>query len=101
MLENDQKVTRTAWEHAVTKSPGAFLELGDSGSLLFNVSGDVLGILFGASEKGDIAYFTATGDLLQDIRSITGALEVRMKQTQLQEELDEYISSNFGGTRKS
>lgn len=84
LLSNETKdghtVVRQTWEHVVTKPSEAFLELGDSGSLLFNTSGDVLGILFGASEQGDIAYFTPTQDLLQDIRSITGVLEIRMKQ---------------------
>lgn len=84
VLENETKdghtVARKTWEHVVAKPSGVFLKLGDSGSLLFNDSGDVLGILFGASERGDIAYFTATRDLLQFIRSITGVLEIRMKQ---------------------
>lgn len=84
VLDNETRdghtVARQTWEHVVTRPSGAFLEPGDSGSLLFNTVGDVLGILFGASEKGDIAYFTATCDLLQDIRNITGALEIRMKK---------------------
>lgn len=82
-LTNETKdghtASRQTWEHVVTQPSGAFLELGDSGSLLFDATGDVLGMLFGASYKGDISYFTATADLLQDIKSITGALEVRLK----------------------
>ncbi|KAL4779658.1 hypothetical protein BJX76DRAFT_365088 [Aspergillus varians] len=67
------------WEHAVVvPQGGSFLAEGDSGSLLFNFTGTVMGMFFGGSNTGDIGYFTSTQDLLEDIKRITGATEIRI-----------------------
>lgn len=70
------------WEHAVILPRDIFARAGDSGSLLFNGSGDVRGIIFSGSRNCDVAYFTSTRDLLEDIRHIVGLRdidEIRLK----------------------
>ncbi|KAL4912364.1 hypothetical protein BDW62DRAFT_24456 [Aspergillus aurantiobrunneus] len=66
------------WEHCFT-SPGKYIiNKGDSGSFVFTTTGYVVGMLFGGANSGDIGYFTCTRDLLDDIRLITGAKQVRI-----------------------
>lgn len=54
------------------------IEEGDSGSLVFDDIGGVLGMIFGGSGHYDLGYFTATRDLLADIQLITGLKDVRL-----------------------
>ena len=66
-------------EHSISYPPTSpFCLLGDSGSFIFENSGGVVGLLFGASERKDTAYFTHITDLFDDIKEVTGAIEVRI-----------------------
>lgn len=44
-------------------------------------SGVVVGLFLGASELHNHSYFTPIRDVLQDIKAVTGAIEVRIAQT--------------------
>ncbi|KAJ0426583.1 hypothetical protein BJY00DRAFT_307416 [Aspergillus carlsbadensis] len=52
---------------------------GDSDSLVTNIGGDVVGLLFGGNDAQDRGYFTAAKNLVQDIKNYTGATDVRVK----------------------
>ncbi|KAL4804891.1 hypothetical protein BDV18DRAFT_161295 [Aspergillus unguis] len=62
------------WEHTVTLSCHGLpiVEASDLGSLIFDSDSMVVGILFAGSSNGDLAYFTSTQDLLEDIALVTG-----------------------------
>lgn len=49
---------------------------GDSGSVVFNISGAMQGMLVASSHSGHEAYVTPVSDLLEDIKALTGAKEV-------------------------
>ena len=69
MLADDKELIRQG-THVVAQ--------GDSGSLVFDKTGSVLGIIFGGNGTENIGYFTATRDLISDIKHITGAQEIRI-----------------------
>ncbi|PLB55584.1 hypothetical protein P170DRAFT_470996 [Aspergillus steynii IBT 23096] len=52
---------------------------GDSGSLVFDPTGIVLGMCFGGTETGDLLYFTHIGDVLESIREVTGVRDIRLR----------------------
>ncbi|KAL2852085.1 hypothetical protein BJY01DRAFT_244698 [Aspergillus pseudoustus] len=66
------------WEHVVSAPGDIFLFPGDSGSLVFNMDGEVVGMLFGGTWCGGVAYFTSTKDLLHDIRKLTGLKDIHI-----------------------
>lgn len=68
------------WEHVFLGIKGGFpvVDSGDSGSLVFDEVGVVLGMIFGGDGKSNFGYFTATRDLLSDIKHITGVQEIRL-----------------------
>ena len=49
-----------------------FATPGDSGSLVFNVNGDIIGLIFGCGNNR--AYFTPIKMVLEDIRTQTGLI---------------------------
>ena len=51
-------------------------EGGDSGAFVLDQSGAFVGLCFGGSEAMGISFFTAAQDLFDDIKIITGAVEV-------------------------
>lgn len=76
---NGQKVYRETWEHTlVVPTTKSIAAEGDSGSLVFDIAGKVLGMIFGGTGLHDVGYFTATKDLLADIELITGLKNVRL-----------------------
>jgi hypothetical protein len=61
------------------RSSGFFSDKGDSGSAVFNKGGEFVGLLFGGTyPERDVSYVTAAQDLVEDIKHITGAVEVTM-----------------------
>jgi hypothetical protein len=55
-----------------------FCEQGDEGALLMNTAGEVLGMVSALHEPSGWGFFTEIGDVIEDIKDITGASDVRM-----------------------
>ena len=73
--------TAITTEHSVSCSPtSTFCVSGDSGSFIFDDDGGVVGLLYGGSERNDVAYFTHILDVFEDVKAITGAADVRIGQ---------------------
>lgn len=73
--------TAVTLEHSVSSSPiSTFCVSGDSGSFIFDDDGGVVGLLYGGSERNDVAYFTHIHDFFEDVKAITGAVDVRIGQ---------------------
>ena len=76
---NNQEVQRTAFEHTVASPPNEPFSLpGDSGTLIFNHSCRVLGMVIGVAEMGGLTFITHIDDLFEDIKATTGAAMVRV-----------------------
>jgi hypothetical protein len=60
------------------KGSDFFSRKGDSGSTAFSQDGQFVGLLHSGTLEGDISYITAAHDLVEDIKQITGAIEVTM-----------------------
>ena len=78
----DGKLTTVkTWEHTfVTESKiSPVVMKGDFGSLVFNRSGRVVGLMFGGSFLGDVGYFTHILDVVEHIKSFTKAVDVRIR----------------------
>lgn len=66
-------------EHAISGlGKRSFSEEGDSGALVLDRMRQVVGILFGCSQRKNVSYFTHAADLVEDIKSVTGAVGVRV-----------------------
>jgi hypothetical protein len=85
---DDQSLVIRTVEHSVLplapdKDP-FFSKPGDSGSLVYTKEGHVVvGLLFAGALDGDDpfpSYFTPINDLIEDIKEITKATEVRLLQ---------------------
>lgn len=79
-IVNGEKEDVPTWEHVLLgiKGGNPVVDPGDSGSLVFDEVGVVLGMIFGGNDKGNLGYFTATRDLIADIKRITGVKEIRL-----------------------
>jgi hypothetical protein len=56
-----------------------FSDKGDSGSAVFSQDGEFVGLLYGGTyPERNMSYVTAAQDLVEDIKHITGAVEVTM-----------------------
>lgn len=76
---NGEEFTLETEEHSVTPSDGGpFAEPGDSGSLVFNSGGDVVGILVAGGMRVNVAYFQHIKDVFEDIKDVTGAMDIRL-----------------------
>jgi hypothetical protein len=59
-----------------------FSDKGDSGSAVFTVDGEFVGLLHaGVEPRREISYITSAQDLVEDIKHITGAIEVTMLES--------------------
>ena len=63
------------------KGSDFFSRKGDSGSAIFSQDGQFVGLLHAGTVERDISYVTAAQDLVEDIKQITGAIEVTMIST--------------------
>ncbi|OJJ44552.1 hypothetical protein ASPZODRAFT_134633 [Penicilliopsis zonata CBS 506.65] len=72
---NGMEEIKATLEHSVT---GDFSEPGDSGSIVLDGAGRVVGLLFGGCQNKTASYFTHVRDLVKDIREVTGASGVRI-----------------------
>ena len=77
---NNQEVQRTAFEHTVASTPNEPFSLpgDDSGTLIFNHSCRVLGMVISVAEMGGLTFITHIDDLFEDIKATTGAAMVRL-----------------------
>lgn len=57
-----------------------FGEPGDSGSLLFNSQGQLVGLYFGGNDRTNVSYFTPIEVVFDDIKRITGCVEVDLPE---------------------
>ncbi|GBF66701.1 hypothetical protein TMEN_9421 [Trichophyton mentagrophytes] len=55
-----------------------FGEPGDSGSFVFSPQGSFIGLYMGGDREAGTGLFIEAGDLFEDIKQVTGALEVRI-----------------------
>lgn len=74
------ELTTTTWEHSVSGGAGnPFALPGDSGSLICSGSfNTAIGILIGADTSLNISHFTPLLDIFADIKTVTGAEDVRL-----------------------
>lgn len=69
----------TTWEHAfVSISDKPFADPGDSGTFVFTELGGVIGLLWGGAERSTTGYVTPIEAIFDDIKRVTGAVEVRI-----------------------
>ncbi|KNG91626.1 hypothetical protein ANOM_000244 [Aspergillus nomiae NRRL 13137] len=85
---------RTTEEHSILYQPNiTSFEPGDSGSLVYDTSGCIAGLAFGAQMSGRIVVFTHIDSLIADIKGQTGAEQVIFYgQKQPTEAYDEDLS---------
>lgn len=76
---NGKVVPKMTFEHTITNGSNPFSLEGDSGSLVFNQNGHVVGMIVGGAEWGDYTYMTHIDDLFADIKATTGATMVRIQ----------------------
>lgn len=82
VIKDGKEVIKVTKEHCITGDNGKYFSLpGDSGSLVFNRRGEVLGLLFAGSEQRPISYFTHVTNLFADIKKVTCATDVRIVET--------------------
>lgn len=77
------EITRVTMEHCIIAQTGynpKFSLPGDSGALIFDRFGTVVGLLFGSSEAKNTSYFMYIHDVFDQIKAATGALDVRFME---------------------
>ncbi|KAK2847610.1 hypothetical protein FQN49_005716 [Arthroderma sp. PD_2] len=68
-------------EYAVTGASGTlFSDPGDSGALVFDEGANCIGMIFAGSTTSKASYVTLLPDLYDDIKRITGAVDVRIAE---------------------
>lgn len=73
-IVDGKEITVKTKEHTICAEDGKrFSEEGDSGSLVFNMLGQVIGLLFGGTQQYPISYFSHIDDVYRDITAVTGA----------------------------
>lgn len=77
MDSRGQLVPLVTMEHAVHGRGGLVSDKGDSGSLVLNNAGQVVGLLVGGCAMKNTSYFTHAADLIADIKEVTGAKSVK------------------------
>ncbi|KAI9370390.1 hypothetical protein BJX61DRAFT_515745 [Aspergillus egyptiacus] len=75
-----EKITVT-FEHTILarRPTDLIAQPGDSGALVFNLIGGVVGLLFGVAGDGERGLFTHSRDLLESMREVTGVKEIRLR----------------------
>lgn len=77
---NGELVPQPTLEHTVTNQGDPFALRGDSGALVIDSQARVVGLHWGGLDSGSVAYFTHIEDVLEDIKRVTGAEDIRMMQ---------------------
>ncbi|KXG54559.1 uncharacterized protein PGRI_077030 [Penicillium griseofulvum] len=77
--DDGQTIVVPTWEHKIASNgDGDFAEQGDSGSWVYTISGELVGILKGGDEAHGTGTMMLMPDIFDDIRSVTGATNVRV-----------------------
>lgn len=71
---------RIKWTTKISFMDEPFAEPGDSGSWIYAMDGSVFGLLTGGDERQGTTYVCRMKDVFDDIKDITGAVEVRTAQ---------------------
>lgn len=73
---------KSTYEHAIATSRNGnpFSKEGDSGALIFDNDGGVIGLLFGGCPRKHTSYFTPIESVFADIKKVTGAMDVRIAE---------------------
>ncbi|KAJ5356366.1 hypothetical protein N7517_010975 [Penicillium concentricum] len=66
------------YKSATPETSFPFAGHGDSGAWITRIDGKVFGILTGGDERQGTTYFSRINDVFEDIKDITGAVEVRV-----------------------
>lgn len=79
-MEEDKEIQWETFEHNITGPPTGewFSESGDSGAFIVDKGSKVVGLLFGGAERNNVTYFTHIDDVFDDIKMVTGAIDVRI-----------------------
>ncbi|KAJ5940537.1 hypothetical protein N7516_000705 [Penicillium verrucosum] len=79
-IQDGVEINRTTFEHCIhpLHTP-EYSHKGDSGSLVFTMSHVVVGMLFAGGVNHMMSYFTPMEVLIEDIKNITKATDVRLK----------------------
>ncbi|OOO10290.1 hypothetical protein OAory_01060980 [Aspergillus oryzae] len=77
---DDKENNSETWMHTITGFRDRVADFGDAGALFFTRTGDVAGMCTGGSVRGGLVYFTHIHDLVDDIKQVTGAKDIRLKQ---------------------
>lgn len=79
-IQDGVKIERTTFEHSIYPvHTSEFSHEGDLGSLVFTMSHVVVGMLFAGGVNHMMSYFTPMEVLIEDIKNITKATDVRLK----------------------
>ncbi|CAI7596094.1 unnamed protein product [Penicillium glandicola] len=79
-IEDGKPIIVTTLEHTIwPERRPQFSQPGDSGALVFTDSYVVVGMLFAGSQSHPFSFFTPIENLIQDIKNITKATDVRLK----------------------
>lgn len=74
--------------HSTTQRDGCFSAKGDSGSFVYDESGELLGHVWASKKVVGCSYLIPIGRTIKDIKSVTGALSVKV----LPAPIDECVS---------
>lgn len=77
-ISQGQVVEQRTRENVVVGCGEPFSQPGDSGALVFTRTGIVKGMIVGGHMFENISYMTPIDDLIEDIKSTTGAADVRI-----------------------
>lgn len=74
-----EEASLPTFEHAIARwSYRPIAESGDSGAFVYTFTGEVVGLLVGSWERMDVAVFQYIFDVFEDIKMVTGAVDVRI-----------------------
>ncbi|OAX85228.1 hypothetical protein ACJ72_00388 [Emergomyces africanus] len=77
--DQSQSIMVVTEEAAIASKRGLrFSAEGDSGSFIFDQQTNFVGLLFAGNMEMGVAYFTPATILFEDIKTMTGALDVRL-----------------------
>ncbi|KAK2770476.1 hypothetical protein FQN53_005535 [Emmonsiellopsis sp. PD_33] len=73
-------IEKETYEHVITGVTTKFSQPGDSGAVIFDQFCNFIGLLFAGSFETNATYFTPAETLFEDIKKMTGALDVRIPE---------------------
>lgn len=77
-LLHGKEVSLPTFQHTISPSGPIFAEPGDAGSFIYTQTGEVVGLLVGGWERTSVGVFQPISDLFEDIKAVTGAVDVRI-----------------------